>query len=387
MRLLGFRPILLAMLCMGTSGWLIRDVPSGVQPSHCSQKRDHVPCRSELEAALVIIRDSNSLSFGLSEIMRSVLPEGASEATVSCLRYELSVIRKSLFVTTCVFNELITWNRDDKLGTVREYVSFVHLAAFCRNSRVKENACQIHTWYDHVFARSVGRDIESLGLRETSIPIFATHDGDFVPVWAPNVSIGRAILDFELELIRPSDDGWIDALIESFGEDPVDSSILMPNARLADPPSVCGKMRRVLSCKADYQMALEYLRGIGEIPQVTQVMENLEFERKNKPSFSCVYGALWNFRNSLILDARSYNHLLALNRKNAPMSAKFFNLTLDAQQRSRCDLHLWYYIVINPNRGRTLSSVGIREVEDGFAPPRRALTELIDLELSRLPTP
>jgi hypothetical protein len=369
----------LAILCVGTTGWVVRNVPSESLPPRCLKRRDDIPCRSELRAALVSIRNSNSLS------VRSFLPKDAS-----CLRNELLDVQKSLHVSTCVFDQFIAWNHVEQVGSIRDHESFVHLVEKC--AIFNEDACQIHIWYEYVFSRNIGKPVESLGLNPTSIRSINAKVG--VPVWAPSVSIGRAIIDFQLERIPPkrrfedieSDDSWIDVLTEHFGGQQV--AILMPNGRLEDPPLACSKTR-MLTCKADYEMALQFMRGIGEVPGVQSVMVELLFEVSNKPLYSCIYRALSKFRKSLLLDTRSYNHLLTLNSGNVPISAGEFEQSLgDQPARSRCDLHLWYHYVINPNLGRTVSSIGVHEVGDGsgrvVAPPRQALLELIDFELSRL---
>jgi hypothetical protein len=377
------------------AGSVVRNIGGGPTHFKCSLKRSF-RCIDETRDLLTHSVHTRDYDFEATRILWGV---HLSEATRSCLRYQLFYIRRSVFVTPCVFDQLLRWNQLRPEGAHLQYSDFKDLAGICSDQVFRASACQIQDWYKFVFEPSIGKDLRSLGVHQSAVGVSSrsVRTGNF-PVWAPDNDSAERIVRAEIQRLgrdsivvaersREDDDpdAWMDDLMDLMSGD-VSEPILSLNGRLSPPPTSC-LQPLLMSCVHEYERILQYLRDPSTIGRLSHI-RNLVQDVPRKHT-SCVYGAVGRFRNSILITPVQLEHILSLNSMNSPLTSADYTKSLNRMWNS-CDLHLWYNYVINPNLGREVSSLGLREISlfpggPSFSVPSgESLNQLINIELSRV---
>jgi hypothetical protein len=164
---------------------VIRNVNSAEPPSHCTEPRSF--------ACNELCGDMYTEIQGLGQFssdMGTAFISRASKHDRSCLWRMRLPLRRSLWMSDCVYDRLVLLNQGD--GTV-PFETFTRIATRCSADPNPASDCQIQNWYVEVFEATVGRTVESLGLVQSSDTSF--H-------WLPPVEIVHRIIDSERGKIR-----------------------------------------------------------------------------------------------------------------------------------------------------------------------------------------
>jgi hypothetical protein len=287
--------------------------------------------------------------------------------------------------------------RANRETSVIDHLIITQIAKSCSDDKFDASPCQIHKWYINVIERNIGRDLESVGLKETEMKRWR----DRITVWIPPMEFTRNIIGFELTRLNdslpqisgkrsredmstgtmnvsPMADEWMDQMIDILEEEeslkPRDPFLNIPF--LPAPPPRCHQPRK-LTCIPLYVAGLKLMRDAisgFRIVEVHQLMPQLNLVLGER-AFRCVYDALVKFQTSLAMTKANLEYMLMEKPKRN-------------QVHINCPIHIWYSIVLSPFAGRAVTDVGLVERikptgEVCLVPSRTAMEQLIEFELRR----
>jgi hypothetical protein len=353
---------------------------------------------------LHFILKSEKFDFDSREVLQSVsyAPRQAND----CLRKKLLELRRSLTVSDCILTELIELNQKATSPDVT-FADFQQIIAQCPDRAF--GVCQILSWYTQVLERNVGRSFAEVGVKRMD----NTDANQPRTTWMAPDESAAAILNTEIARLSPSqkrvredesesapvaNDNWVDFLLDAMSdlvEDQVPSvtGMIMPDGVIAVPPEEC--MRSSESpCAVEYVQAIRLMRSAltdrEELLEVRDILRKLRIANSRDNRYNCVSYRLRRFRKSLLVRPVDMGLLLGENKRNAPISAEAFRDALRGTVASSlyCDLHIWYYFVINPMVGRTVDQLRLSPFTDSqgstlLAPSADALILMIDSEIQR----
>jgi hypothetical protein len=175
---------------------------------------------------------------------------------------------------------------------------------------------------------------------------------------------------------------------------------------LEEAPSRCLFGIRVM-CS---DMAREMFVHLRELDHTTDFdsrmsTDSLDLPRSSTQVRACLRARIFNLRRSLHITNCAFQELTRLNQEATYLPfAEFARVSRqcgeDTYKNSPCQLYTWYSRVFTPNTGRSLDSLGVKNIDifvdsygrerrttRGWTPPASVARDLIDMQIQRLQPP
>jgi hypothetical protein len=374
----------------------------GPLPNHCREpiKEDYA---TELLAAIDLVGGADTFP----EIPVITASLGLSLNDPKFFRFEqtLTRIRKGLLIPEIVLQELITLANIGKQSTPLEFWGFVNTAHGLK--RYRDMRCELHLWYSVVIQPRPGSSVrDGVGLRKV---------GDSKGVrgfYQPSVSDTVTILNSYRDRIvgqsgsvaEPEEDP-IDMLFELFdtSDDPIPTieSTVLSSTPIEDPTSRCltpwFTIHRDILVAEIEELERRILRG--------QPIEFV-YSKHSHPHLSDRVRAMLRVRirrlmAGIYLTKPALEFQVMMNSRysgNSIPSKLFYHLMPQEIYKqesktlintpSRCQLHIWYWVVISTRHGVSLTDVGLHHIQwekrIAYAPNLNDILTIIRLEKERV---
>jgi hypothetical protein len=392
-------------LIVSVDAQVIRAVPSEAVRERCVRLRV-TACRDLGVQMVTGILGSRDFEWKMGRASISAAPTYQRD----CLWKERDKLRKGLWINGCVLQELIRLNMESHSSLVMK--DFDGIVNRCVDVRHVSTAYQIHTWYTTVLLANIGRDINSIGLRVESQHV----QGGRVILWRAPPAIAFTIATLHLERLveperhwetesAPDDETWLDIICDQVDDivkpadlhEPADDLILriiQSNGIVAPIPKQCRVVRRRSVCHAEFVRSLTIVRDLGMMLPNQELIHRVGVFFGDRDMYQCLQHTIGDFRSGISISAPALTWMLEMNARNAPMTTSEFNsafkaaklVTLD-HPYTKCDLHIWFSLVVNSSEGETVGDAGVMRVDEMslvYVPAGNALRRLVEFQLSRL---
>jgi hypothetical protein len=388
-------------LIVSVDAQVIRAVPSEAVRERCVRLRV-TACRDLGVQMVTGILGSRDFEWKMGRASISAAPTYQRD----CLWKERDKLRKGLWINGCVLQELIRLNMESHSSLVMK--DFDGIVNRCVGARHVSTAYQIHTWYRNVFLANIGRDINSVGLRVESQHV----QGGRVSLWHAPPAIAFTIASLHLERlvepkshwetdVAPDDETWLDLICDQVDDmvqipsnDDLLSRIIQSNGIVAPIPKQCRVMRRRSVCHAEFVRSLMIVRDHGMMLPNHELIHRVGVFYGDRDMYQCLQHAIGDFRSGISISAPALKWMLEMNARNTPITTSEFNSAFRAAKLvthdhpyTKCDLHIWFSLVVNSNKGETVGDAGVMRVDEMsllYVPTGNELRRLVDFQLARL---